>query len=237
MTLVVVIPSRGRPERARQAIEAIRASAVLVSTNVVLAVDEDDPRLPEYAAFRFPDFGPEVTLVTLQPEETGNLTRATNTVSMRIAKDDPTAIIGNVGDDQLARTYGWDRLIVDALQVPGIAYGDDGFQREKLPCGGMFMSAEIVLALGYYALPDCEHLFIDNAWRDIGVGIERYTYIPEVVFEHIHPFAGKAGWDEGYERANNQRAIDKDREAYRSWREHAMAIDIGRVRDALAVTA
>lgn len=237
MTVVVVIPSRGRPERARSAVEAIRQTAALVSTSIVLAIDADDPEWRRYGSIGFPLYGPDVTMVTLQRGETGNLTRATNTISMRIAREDPTCIIGNVGDDQLALTPGWDRLIEDALGTPGIAYGDDGFQREKLPCGGMFMSAEITLALGYYALPDCQHLFIDNAWRDIGVGAGRYTYIPEIVFEHVHPFAGKAAWDDGYERANNPQAIEHDRRAYESWRENAMATDIGRVRAALAAAA
>lgn len=238
MSITVVIPSRGRPERAREAVQAIRDTAILVSTSVIVAVDADDPLLPEYRALRWPAFAAEVALVTLASEETGNLTRATNTVSLRVAAADPTAIIGNIGDDQLARTPGWDLLVENALQTPGIAYGDDRFQGERLPCGGVFISASIVTALGWYALPVCDHLFIDNAWGDIGRGIGRLTYIPDVVFEHMHPLAGKAEWDAGYEQANGQATVDHDRVAYEAWRDGlGRAQDVNRIRRAVAVAA
>ncbi len=220
MSIVVVIPSRGRPTRALEAIGSIRATAALVDTSIVLAVDRDDPAYPDYRLFRFGSYGPELDVVTLEGEETGNLTRATNTVSLRIAEADPDAIIANLGDDQVARTPGWDKAVRAAMTEPGIVYGNDLFQGEALPCGGVFIHATIVRRLGWYALPVCEHLFIDNAWADIGRGIGRLTYLPDVVFEHLHPLAGKAAWDDGYRRANGQDAVDRDRMAYEQWRDH-----------------
>lgn len=214
----MVIPSRGRPDRARDAVQAIRDTAVLVDTSVILAVDSDDPRLDEYRALRWSGHAAEVMLVVLQPDETGDLTRATNTVSLRVA-DDPDAIIGNVGDDQLARTVGWDLSVVNAMTAPGVVYGNDLFQGERLPCGGVFLHASIVQALGWYALPVCSHLFIDNAWGDIGRGMDALRYLPEMVFEHMHPLAGKAEWDAGYELANGRDTTDRDRIAYEAWRD------------------
>lgn len=236
MSVIVVIPSRGRPARAAAAIEALRRNAAMVGTSIVLVVDADDPCLAEYTALRYPGFGPEVTTVTLAAEETGSLVKATNTVSMRIAHEDPDAVIGNLGDDHMARTRGWDRMVTETLATPGVAYGDDLLQGEALPTAP-FISAEIALALGYYALPDLRHLFIDNVWRDVGAQTGTLRYLPGLVIEHLHPLAGKAEWDPGYERANGMHTVDHDRMAYESWREHAMATDIGRVRDALVVAA
>lgn len=237
MSITIVMPSRGRPARARAAVQAIRDTAVLVSTSVVLAVDADDPELEAYQKLRWPgDYRAEVSLVELAPEDTGNLVRATNTVSLRIAGEDPTAIIGNLGDDHVCRTPGWDRLVADALADPGIAYGDDLYQHDDLPTAP-FISAEIVLALGWYALPDLEHLWIDNVWRDVGAQTGRLRYLPNVVIEHMHPLAGKGFWDPGYERVNNDAAIRRDGEAYGRWREVQMASDIEQVRRALAVAA
>lgn len=237
MSIVVVIPSRGRPRRAHEAVEALRRHAVLVGTSVVLAVDEDDREWTTYQGLRWSgEYGPEVAVVTLRAGETGNLVRATNIAAMRIAHEDPDAIIGNLGDDHLVRTPGWDRLVTEALATPGVAYGDDLLQGEILPTAP-FISAAVVLALGYYALPDLDHMFIDNVWRDVGVQTGTLRYIPELVVEHVHPAAGKADWDAGYTRVNTEAAIDRDRRRYQSWRQHAMATDIGRVRDALAVRA
>lgn len=234
--IVVVLPSRGRPKQARRAIAALRSTAVRVDTRIVLAVDEDDPLLLHYRVPKFGRYGAEVTLVTLRADETGDLTKATNTVALRIAEEDPDAIIGNLGDDHIARTHGWDRRIVEVLQRPGVAYGDDLYQHERLPTAP-FISARIVLALGWYCLPALHHQFVDNVWKDIGRGIDGLTYLPDVVFEHVHPFAAKGSWDAGYERANAQEVIDHDGAAYGVWRERQMYEDIDRVREALRVPA
>lgn len=235
--VVVVIPSRGRPGASYEAIEAIRATASLVSTRVVLAVDKSDPELETYRLLRWSGmYRPEVTLVELDDDETGDLVKATNTVSMRIARADRRAIIGNLGDDHRTRTPGWDRAIVDALEEPGIAYGDDLLQGEQLPTAP-FISAAIPLALGWYALPACGHLFIDNAWRDLGAQTGRLRYLPGVVIEHVHPLAGKGAWDAGYERANSEATVERDKAAYQSWRDHRMASDVDQVRRSLEAAA
>lgn len=231
MSVVVVIPTRGRPETARDAVAAIRETAVRVATSVVLAVDADDPALPAYRALRWPGrLGPSTTLVVLESDETGDLVRATNTVSLRVAREDPSAIIGNLGDDHRTRTPGWDRAIEEALEEPGIAYGDDLLQGELLPTAP-FISASIVLALGWYALPACRHLYIDDAWKAIGEEAGLLRYLPDVVVEHCHPGAGKAEWDAGYERANAADATEADRLAYLRWRNGPLfAADLENVR-------
>lgn len=230
--IVVVIPSRGRPRRAWEAVQAIRETAVRVDTSVVLAVDADDPCFAQYASLHWDGFGPEVRIVGLVGDETGNLVRATNTVSMRIAAEDPNAIIGNFGDDHLARTPGWDRRVGEALATPGVAYGDDLLQGAELPTAP-FISAPIVLALGYYFLPDLHHMYVDNAVRDVGAQTGTLRFLPDVVIEHMHPFLGKAEWDEAYQRVNAETPVREDRLRYESWRQHAMATDIGRVRNVL----
>lgn len=236
MSIVVVLPSRGRPQRAWEAIQAIRETAALVDTRVVLAVDDDDDELEAYRALRWPlPHRAEVSLVVLRPDETGDLVRATNTVSMRVALEDPTAIIGNLGDDHLCRTPGWDKAIAAALVKPGIAYGDDGLQGRHLPTAP-FISAAIVLALGWYALPDCRHLFIDDAWRELAGEIGVLHYLAGVSIEHMHPGAAKADWDPGYRRANSSEMVEHDKAAFQGWRRtRRFRDDIARVRHALEI--
>jgi len=229
MSVVAVIPSRGRPDRCRAAVASMWERAELVDTSIVIAIDKDDPEFTRYlpvVGMKTGRIGPSITGVALAAEDTGNLVKATNTASLRIAKEDADAIIGNIGDDQLCRTQGWDRMVRDAMTVPGFVYGNDLFQEDKLPCGGIFIHASIVNSLGWYMLPDLEHLFVDNVWKDLGTAIGRLTYLPEMVFEHMHPLAGKADWDDGYERANNQEIVDRDRVAYEAWRDAGGAISL-----------
>lgn len=236
MTLVVVMPSRGRPFEAHRAIAELRRTAARVDTSVILAVDSDDLCQPKYEALRWPGYGPEVSLVTLVGDETGDLVRATNTVAVRVAQDDPAAIIANFGDDHHARSHGWDSQIFRALDRPGIAYGDDLFQGEALPTAP-FVSAAIVNALGWYFLPGCTHLFVDNVLRDLGHAADCLTYLPDVVIEHRHPLAGKGRWDEGYERANGDETVERDKAAYNAWRAVGMGFHVERIRQALRVAA
>lgn len=218
MSIVVVIPSRGRPARAWAAIEAIRETARLVTTSVILAVDADDPDLPAYMRGHVAVpayFGPEVSVVVLRGDDTGNLVKATNTIARRVAAADPDAIIGNLGDDHLCRTPGWDVWVEAALLgSPGIAYGDDLLQREALPTAP-FVSASIVNALGWYFLPSLAHMYVDDALLAIGREAGAIHYLPDVVIEHMHPGAGKADEDAGYRRADAE--TESDRAIYRQW--------------------
>lgn len=232
MSVVVVMPSRGRPERARSAIDALRRTTSLVSTALVLVVDADDPLVDEYRRLRWSGFGPETWLMVLEPEVTGDLVRATNTASLRVIAEQPDAIVANLGDDHLSRTWGWDEKMIAALATPGIAYGDDRLQGENLPTAP-FISPEIIRALGWYALPTCHHLFIDDAWKALGIATGTLRYVPEVVIEHEHPATGRVEWDDGYERANNQEATARDKEAFDRWRNTTFYDDVNNVRRAL----
>ena len=240
MTVLVLCPTRGRPERAADLFESFRATAELPSTQLVLVVDKDDPEVGRYLEIgehtvqRY-GWSPDAPwAVGLEAHETGDLVKATNSGARRFWDRD--LILGCVNDDMLFRTPGWDRRMTEVLHVPGIAYGDDLFQHEQLVTSP-FMSSIIPRALGWYALPSCEHLFIDNVWRDLGEALGVLHYLPDVVIEHIHPLAGKAEWDEGYEKANNQRVTDHDREAYHAWRRELFAADTAAVVEALTWAA
>jgi hypothetical protein len=234
-SVVVVIPSRGRPAAARQAIESVRRTAVFVSTSVVLAVDADDPCYEDYLSLRqfftvSSPYRPEVEIVTLRGDETGSLVRATNTVSRRIASAEPDSIIGNIGDDHRVRTTGFDRLVTDALAEPGIAYGDDLIHGERLP-SAPFVSAALVDALGWYFIPTVEHMYGDDALRVIGLALRRIHYLPEMIVEHMHPAVNKGPWDDGYTRA--YASVDADREAYNEWHARYLKRDLRNVTRAL----
>jgi hypothetical protein len=217
VSVVVVVPSRGRPEACVEAVRAIRKTAAIIATSVVVAVDNDDSCLSEYQRqmqeFLGGPYLPEVSLVGLQPEETGSLIRATNTVSRRIAADDPNAII-------------------EALEKPGIAYGNDLIHGERLP-SAPFVSARIVNALGWYFLPTAEHMYGDDALRILGQALGSIHYLPDVIVEHMHPAVKKGKWDEGYDRA--YASVESDKAAFNEWHQRYLKLDVMNVQRALGV--
>ena len=231
MNVVVVVPSRGRPERAMETLRSIRDTQARVSTRSVLVVDRSDPELPRYremiASLMVGEYRDRPSLVVLDDDETGNLVKATNTVSLRIAAEDPRCIIGNLGDDHVIRSPGWDKQVLEALETPGIAYGDDLLQGAHLPTAP-FISASIVLALGWYALPTCHHMYIDDAWKTLGQNLGILRFLPDVIIEHVHPAARKVEWDEGYDRANA--SMEQDRLAFEDWKRRFLALDAANIR-------
>lgn len=237
--IVVLAPTRGRPERAAEMMRTFRDTAVRIATGLVLVVDRDDPRLDDYLALPELSLAPrkayplwpadKVGIIVLEPEETGSLTAATNAAARRVWDED--CIIGHVGDDHAFRTPAWDNAIRDALAEPGVAYGDDLFQGPVLPTA-VFMSSVIPRTLGWFALPRTRHMMIDTAWKELGERLGRLHYLPDVVIEHMHPAAGKAPEDEGY--ANGRESRLSDRGFYRYWQRRVAPKDVRRLRKAIA---
>lgn len=226
--VIVLAPSRGRPERAREMTESFLDTKELEDTQLVIAIDELDPTRRDYAKLGHMK---SVRVITLWGDETGCLTKATNTAAKRYWSSD--LILGHVGDDHLFRTQGWDGIIEATLPEPGIAYGDDLLQGEELPTA-VFMSSVIPRTLGWLALPGTRHLYIDDTWKWLGSELDVLHYRPDVIIEHMHPAAGKAPSDAGYERVNSDEAVQHDRAVFTSWRATRMSEDAEAVRRAIS---
>jgi hypothetical protein len=141
-------------------------------------------------------------------------------------------VIGFMGDDHRPRTYAWDMEMlnaVDLLDGTAIVYGNDLLQGENLPTA-VFITSDIVKALGYYQPPELVHLFFDNFWRDLGRAAFCLRYMPDVIIEHMHPAAGKAEWDERYLEVNAGGMYEHDEAAYRQYVEDGrFAADVEKV--------
>lgn len=201
--LVVIVPSRGRPAAAVQVAQAFTATGA--TARLVFAVDEDDPTRFAYADAlgHYP-----ATTVHYTPAPS-TMVKALNVMASTYANE--AYALGFLGDDHRPRTPGWDRLYVAALRElgTGIVFGDDLLQGARIPTQ-VAMTSDIVRALGYMAPPSLVHLAVDNWWKDLGEGAGCIRYLPDVVIEHMHPIAGKADWDEGHLRVNQQSMYDRD---------------------------
>lgn len=232
--LIVIVPSRERPHAARELAEAF-AGTIQAETELWFAVDDNDPTLDEYKALMrsAADIGVAIWVEVVSSPCT--MVHALNEVARTATTERPFAI-GFQGDDHRPRTKGWDAAYLAALRElgTGIVYGDDLLQRQNLPtqCA---MTADIVQALGYMAPPTLHHMYVDNFWRELGRNADCLRYLPNVVVEHLHPVAGKAQWDEGYIRVNDQTVFARDEDAFRQYLQHDMAAAAELVRQARIV--
>lgn len=222
--LVVVVPSRGRPDAARALAEAFKATC-RADTFLVFAVDDSDPTKDEYGTAC--DGVRSGTLIL--PSTT--MVEALNLAATRLPQHQDAFAVGFMGDDHHPRTVGWDAAYLAALRDlgTGIVYGDDLLQGARLPtqCA---MTTDIVRALGFMAPPPLRHMYVDNFWKDLGRAAGCLRYLPEVVIEHLHPIAGKAEWDEGHVRVNAAEVYEADAAAYEAYRALAFKADADRVR-------
>lgn len=218
MSMLVIVPSRGRPEnivRLMDAWVATKADATLM-----VCVDDDDPQLQAYQ-----DLGP----CTVRPR-----LRMAGTLNAAAVEHAPFYThLAFMGDDHLPRTEGWDRLLGNALDElgTGIAYGNDLIQGPNIPTA-VFMTADIVRALGWMALPGARHLFLDNTWKTLGLKLDALCYMPDVIIEHLHPIAHQAEWDESYLLNNNHETWTHDEAVYNAWIADGLERDIRKIRAA-----
>lgn len=229
--LLVIVPSRGRPGNVAELLEAWHQTAASSGrTRLLIAVDDDDPELSGYRALPLPGWAE----LAVGPRERMNPTL--NRRALECAGDHYA--LGFMGDDHRPRTRCWDDAVLGALRAmgSGLAYGDDLVQRERLATA-VFITSDIVRALGYFAPPRQMHMYLDNAWMTLGTMLGRLAYLPNVVIEHLHPVAGTAEWDDGYREVNAQVVYDSDRAAFEAWLREDLEAAVERVEEAIGVCA
>jgi hypothetical protein len=219
-TLLVLVPSRGRPQSVAEMAKAWEATNT--KAHLLYVVDDDDLTLPEYAtACR--DFW-----VGLRVGKRLRLGPTLNAVATDCT--DRAEAIAFLGDDHRPRTPGWDAALLAELDAlgHGIAYGNDLLQGPNLPTA-VVMSSSIVQALGYFCPPGLIHMYLDNFWAELGRGANCLAYRGDVIIEHVHPEAGKAEDDAGYVEARAHMDPDCDR-----WRYYvgsgSLAADIEKIK-------
>lgn len=228
--LLIIIPTRGRPENMLRVIEAWEATNAFEVAALLFGVDEDDPHKDEYlalAAERWPNGHPGVAISVA---ERVPMAPRTNAEAARFA--DQFWALGSAGDDHLPETPGWAHTYVAELKAlgSGIVYGDDGFQHASL-CTEWAMTSDIVRKLEGRLIPaPVDHLYADNSVMELGRVSGMIRYLPHVKITHMHPAAGRAEGDEGYDRVNARTQYAADGEKFKRWRRVQLPADISAVR-------
>lgn len=223
--MLVIVPTRSRPQNVAPLVEAWLDTDGFDAADLLFAIDADDPAYPEYhyqldrahellrdealgVRIDYHRFGSHLQLV---PKLNATATIHAEPRRSRFA-------LGFAGDDHRPRTPGWSQQQLAALRDlgTGIVYPDDGYQGARIPTSWA-MTTDIIRALGAMVPAPVEHLFCDNAVRDLGEVAGCLRYLPDVLVEHLHPIAGKAEDDAQYQRVNSRSQWRSDKRAYREW--------------------
>lgn len=223
--MITIVPTRGRPGNAAELIDAWNDTG---TKNLLLfAIDDDE--LDKYEPVLKLRVTPIISYVVAPRIKMGP---TLNKWAVELTEwDDTIEYVGFMGDDHRPRTPGWDQMIIDELDElgTGIVYGNDLIWGEGLPTA-VFMTADIIRALGYMHPPELIHLYLDNFWLDFGTALGKITYLDNVVIEHMHPSVGKSFEDPGYQEVNAPEMYDHDRQALERYKDTQMEADLEKVR-------
>lgn len=202
-------------------------------TKVCVIIDSDDPQYVDYVNLLD---GYKVEYYVAPPTNRG-MVGALNAGFHDLNEENLLGFsVGFMGDDHRPRTVGWDTHYLEALREmnSGFVYGNDLFQGERMPTQ-VAMTTDIPKILEWMSPPSLDHLCVDLVWKDLGEGINRIKYLPDVIVEHMHPLAGKARMDKGYAAVNNNEVANHDSEAYRRYVDHELEIDVNLLRGTLGI--
>lgn len=225
MKLAMIVPTRNRPQNARD-LYASWIDNTVGDSDLIFVVDEDDPQLGSYTNQMA--WMPHAKLLEA-PAGLGMVGVLNGAASIMVAGE--YEAIGFMGDDHRPRTRGWNIKLCDALATPvGISYGNDLLQGEKMATA-VVMTTAIPATLGYMVPPTLGHLCADLVWCELGRALGVLAYLDDVVIEHMHPANGKAMNDAGYQRVNSPDQIKRDSEAYYEYMESEFKSDVTKLRE------
>lgn len=218
--MLVIVPSRGRPENIKRFSQALKDTNAVVDFKV--GVDDDDPTLEDYKKLA----KEEGFDLVIGPRE-----MFAKTVNRIVMDNLKYKYFFWAGDDHVPRTDKWDlayRKQLKEMKV-GVVYGNDLYQGVNIATELAFTS-NIPKALGYAIPPGFVHLYVDNYFMDLGRSIDSLVYMPEVVVEHLHPRAGKAEDDQTYLEANSPENWSNDRITFDNYISNQLQIDAEKLR-------
>ncbi|MFC8065511.1 hypothetical protein [Streptomyces sp. NPDC057293] len=225
--LLVIIPTRGRPQSVMPIVRAWHETGA--TADLLFAVDTDDPELAAYKREATKHKAGGQIRFTF-----GKRRRLVGTLNQQAVKAAGSyRFLAFMGDDHRPRPAAmpWDARIRECLSGgPGIVYGNDLLQGEKMATA-VAMTSDIVATLGYMAPPSMVHLCVDLCWVDWGCGMQRITYLDDMVIEHLHPAASKAELDAVYEECNSEAQVSADTAAYYEYRDGGgLEADLAKLR-------
>lgn len=125
-----------------------------------------------------------------------------NAINRDIALAPEWDILVNFSDDQLFVMDGFDNLIRGNMSMACedldmFLHYPDGKVDERLPVMSV-MGKTYFDRFGYIYHPDYSSLWADNEAMEVAKKLNKHKYIPEYIFQHLHPAFGLAKKDAQY---------------------------------------
>lgn len=210
--ILVIVPSFKRSHKIKECIDHWQQTTSGKS-DFLLVLEEGD-------SSNYPDFDGVMKMV-------GSFGCVGKAMNKAVEAYPDYKVYVHINDDHHFKTPGWEEKFIDVLKDGGYAYGNDLLQGSKLATS-VAASGDTVRKLGYLAVPELDHLYVDDAWMDLGRGMGKLFYLEEVLIEHVHPATGKVPMDAEYARVNSNYQIHMER--YQQWKNSKLAGELEKLK-------
>ena len=213
--ILVLLPSKERPQKIEGFYQTWRETTEGYS-DVICCLDEDDLTINDYKRHKdiLYDVGAGKTMC--------------GTINRVFYKYPDYKYYFIVSDDHRIRTKYWETRLMEIIEKSGgtgVAYGNDLLYGKELSTSA-FVSGNIFRCLGYIALPGLYHMWIDRFWMELGKGLGKLFYFPDIFIEHMHFTAKKSVVDSSYLKVNNKKVYAHDEAVFRNWQQVQETIDL-----------
>jgi len=217
--LLIICPSRGRPERILETIQSIEDTCNFEHTDFMVLLDNDDvcvpdyyKNLPEWVKIKVYDRSHDCTLTTEIINRAFNENREYNFYSV-------------TNDDIIYLTKGWDESLCQELKISSgqddtmvAKYGKDrigNINPGEFPITSV-IDGDIVREIGWLQYPKLKHSCGDNIWYWIGKRAECLCFNGNFHTEHRSAYFGLGEADETFEKCNAYR-LKEDYYTFKEW--------------------
>lgn len=188
--ITLIHPSRGRPTQARDTMRKWLDNAGC-DVEYILSLDDSDRSLHEYL---------KTTTTTIN--DNSCVVEATN----HAAKLSTGDVLIYLSDD-FECFPDWGRAVLkefEGCNEPRLVKVNDGYQPFDIKVLTIpIMNRALYERLGYFWHPAYRSMFVDEDLHHTVAKLGALHLAPHLLFEHLHPAAGKAPSDETYKRSAN----------------------------------
>ncbi len=217
MKILYTFASRSRPEKFLKCLDNIYHNAKHTDFTINASLDVDDPSMHTEAMRE--QLGNYANL-TIRWGFSKNKIDAIN----RAVGDTDFDVLVNMSDDMLFIQKGFDKIITDAFRVSA-SPDSSQFDLDQLihfpdqnqgdNCMTMYIAGrDYYKRDGYIYNPECKSLWADIISQETGQARGKYKYVPERIFNHLHPSFGQCQYDTQYRQTESMEVRQHDYDVY-----------------------
>lgn len=197
--ILAICPSRGRPQVLKEMLVSF-FSTMSPGTCLIVYLNDDDPKLPEYKDV----IAPFVTDHEMLRVEVGPRKYIAEVFNEYFWQFPDFQYYMTMNDDHIYITPNWGEKLAEIVEKQGGGWGiagADDYLTDWETCqhpSACVISGKMTRALGYIVWPKIRHIGIDTFQMKVAQGIKRLFLTRDVVIEHRHWSNGKRPMDDNY---------------------------------------